>query len=61
MPGSIAASAQSLIYGAFTTGVFSTLQAAGAAAVAPAAGPLIAGIGAMAGGAAVVVKNVRYG
>ena len=59
MPGSIAAGAQSVIYGAFTMGVFSTLQAAGATAVAPAIGPVIAGIGAMAGGAAVVAKNVR--
>jgi len=59
MPGSIAAGAQSVIYGAFTTGMFPTLQVAGATAVAPAAGSVIAGIGAMAGGATVVAKNIR--
>ncbi len=33
--GSIAAAAQSVVYGAFTCGVFSSLQAAGATVVVP--------------------------
>ncbi|KAJ3545438.1 hypothetical protein NMY22_g2442 [Coprinellus aureogranulatus] len=53
--GSLAAGAQSYFYGAWTTGVFSALQAAGATAALPAAGQIVAGAGAMAAGAAALV------
>lgn len=50
--GSIAAAAQSYFYGPWTTGFFSTLQAAGAtAAIVPAVGQLVAGGATMIAGA----------
>ena len=52
LPGSLAAGAQSMFYGAWTCGVFSTLQAAGVALAAPAAGQVAAGVGAVVAGAA---------
>ncbi|KAF9447233.1 hypothetical protein P691DRAFT_802720, partial [Macrolepiota fuliginosa MF-IS2] len=49
--GSLAAAAQSVIYGGATTGLFSVLQSAGATAAAPVVGQAVAGVG-LAGAAA---------
>ena len=49
--GSVAAAAQSAIYGGFTGGVFSLLQSAGAAGIGLAGNAAIAATGATVGGA----------
>lgn len=55
--GSIAAGAQSLIYGPLTCGVFSALQAAGATAVMPGAASLVAGTAGLVAGAGTMIAG----
>jgi hypothetical protein len=55
--GSVAAGAQSVIYGGLTCGVFSALQAAGAAAVMPGAASVAAGSTGLVAGVASIVAG----
>jgi hypothetical protein len=56
--GSIAAGAQSVIYGAFTCGVFSALQAAGATAVMPGATTVVAGSAGLVAGVGSMIAAI---